>query len=105
MEGRRKARLTARIYRQEPRSRRVGNRLCCVRGVSAQVYENGRRLALGAGATSVNWVGEEALFALSDGSVLVAAREEESRRVEAHGGVILCSAVHPDGRRIVTGGD
>jgi hypothetical protein len=32
-----------------------------VRGVTAQVYEDGRRLALGAGATAVHWIGGEAL--------------------------------------------
>jgi WD40 repeat protein len=76
-----------------------------VRGVTAQVYENGRRLAIGAGATAVHWVGGEALFALSDGNVFAAAREGESRRIAAHEGVILSAALHPDGERIVTGGD
>jgi WD40 repeat protein len=76
-----------------------------VRGVTAQVYANGRRLAIGAGATSVHWIGGEALFALSDGSVLAAAREGEPRRMPAHDGVILSAAVHPDGARLVTGGD
>jgi WD40 repeat protein len=76
-----------------------------VRGVTAQVYENGRRLAIGAGATAVHWVGGEALFALSDGNVFAAAREGESRRIAAHEGVILSAALHPDGKRIVTGGD
>ena len=76
-----------------------------MRGVTAQVYENGRRLAIGAGATSVHWIGGEALFALSDGSVLAAAREGDIRRIAAHDGVILSAALHPDGRRLVTGGD
>ncbi|MBL8547963.1 MAG: hypothetical protein JNL81_15985 [Hyphomonadaceae bacterium] len=73
--------------------------------MTAQVYENGRRLAIGAGATSVHWIGGEALFALSDGSVLAAAREGDIRRIAAHDGVILSAALHPDGRRLVTGGD
>jgi WD40 repeat protein len=76
-----------------------------VRGVTAQVYENGRRLAIGAGATSVHWIGGEALFTLADGNVFAAAREGETRRIPAHDGVILCGALHPDGQRIVTGGD
>jgi WD40 repeat protein len=76
-----------------------------VRGVTAQVYETGRRLAIGAGATSVHWVGGEALFALSDGNVFVAGREGETRRIAAHDGVILSAALHPDGKRLVTGGD
>jgi WD40 repeat protein len=73
--------------------------------VTAQVYETGRRLALGAGATSVHWIGDEALFALSDGQVLIAPRTGDTRRIDAHDGVILSAALHPDGKRIVTGGD
>jgi WD40 repeat protein len=76
-----------------------------VRGVTAQVYENGRRLAIGAGATAVHWIGGEALFALSDGQVFAAGREGETRRFAAHDGVILSAALHPDGKRLVTGGD
>lgn len=76
-----------------------------MRGVSAQVRQNGRRLALGASATSAHWIGGDALFALGDGSVFVAQREGETRRIPAHHGVILSTAPHPDGRRIVTGGD
>ncbi len=73
--------------------------------MSAQVYETGRRLAIGAGATAVHWVGGEAMFALSDGNVFVAPREGNTRRIAAHDGVILSAALHPDGGRIVTGGD
>lgn len=73
--------------------------------MSAQVYESGRRLALGVGATSVHWIGDEALFALSDGQVCAAPREGELRRIQAHDGVILSTALHPDGKRLVTGGD
>jgi WD40 repeat protein len=73
--------------------------------VSAQVYESGRRLALGAGATTTHWIGDAAVFSLGDGSVFIAAREGETCRVSAHDGVILCAAPHPDGTRVVTGGD
>lgn len=76
-----------------------------MRGVSARVYESGRRLALGASATAAHWLGEEAWFALGDGAVLMAAREGETRRIPAHDGAILCAAAHPDGKRLVTGGD
>jgi WD40 repeat protein len=74
-------------------------------GVTAQIYERGRRLALGAAATSVHWIGEEALFALGDGAILVAGREGETRRIAAHEGAILSAALHPDGKRLITGGD
>ena len=76
-----------------------------MRGVTARVYESGRRLALGAPATSVHWSGQQALFALGDGAVLVAAREGETKRVAVHDGAILSAALHPDRARIVTGGD
>ncbi len=61
--------------------------------------------ALGAGATSVHWIGEQALFALSDGAVIAIAREDDPRRIAVHDGVILCAALHPDGQRLITGGD
>lgn len=76
-----------------------------MRGVTALVYENGRRLALGASVTSAHWIGGEALFALGDGAVLVAGREGETRRIEAHDGAILDAAIHPDSARLVTAGD
>jgi len=76
-----------------------------VRGVTAQIYENGRRLAIGVGSTSVHWIGEEAFFALSDGNVFAATRAGETRRIAAHDGVILSASLHPDGKRLVTGGD
>jgi WD40 repeat protein len=76
-----------------------------VRGVTARVYTNGRRLALGASATGVNWIGDEAVFALGDGAVLAAPLQGETRRIAAHDGVILSATLHPDGRRLLTGGD
>ncbi len=76
-----------------------------MRGVSAQVYQTGRRLALGAPATSVHWIGDEALFALGDGAVIIAAGDGALRRAQAHDGAILSATLHPDGKRIVTGGD
>jgi WD40 repeat protein len=76
-----------------------------VRGVTARVYTDGRRLALGASVTAAHWVGDEAMFALGDGAVLAAPREGETRRIEAHDGAILSAALHPDGKRLLTGGD
>lgn len=73
--------------------------------MTAQVYETGRRLALGEPATSVHFIGDEAVFTLGDGQVLAAPREGELRRISAHDGVILSAALHPDGKRLVTGGD
>ena len=76
-----------------------------MRGVTAEVYRNGRRLALGGAATAVRWIGDEAWFALGDGGVLIVAREGEPRGIAAHDGAILSAAVHPDGARLLTGGD
>lgn len=76
-----------------------------MRGVTARVYTNGRRLAVGASVTTAHWVDDEALFALGDGAVLAAPREGETLRIAAHDGAILSAALHPDGRRLVTGGD
>ena len=76
-----------------------------MRGVTARVYESGKRLALGAAATSVHWLGERAYFALGDGTVLSVARDGERQRVTVHNGAILCAAPHPDGARLITGGD
>lgn len=73
--------------------------------MTAQVYQTGRRLALAAAATAVHWIGDEALFALGDGAVFAAAREGETRRITAHDGAILSAALHPAGKRLVTGGD
>jgi WD40 repeat protein len=36
---------------------------------------------------------------------LAAQHEGESKSIEAHGGAILCAAAHPDGARLITGGD
>jgi len=76
-----------------------------VRGVTALGYKNSRRLALSAAAISAHWIGEDALFALGDGAVHVASREGEPRRIVVHSGAILSAALHPDGERLITGGD
>ncbi|MBL8536422.1 MAG: WD40 repeat domain-containing protein [Hyphomonadaceae bacterium] len=73
--------------------------------MTAQVYRNGRRLALEAGASSIQWIGSAAWFALGDGSVVRASPAEGDTRFGVHNGAILCAARHPDGARLVTGGD
>jgi WD40 repeat protein len=60
---------------------------------------------LGAAATSAHWIGGEALLTLGDGEVFVVAPDQPTRRIAAHDGVILSAAPHPDGKRLVTGGD
>ena len=75
-----------------------------MRGVTARVYTDGERLALGAGATSVHWIEGRPVFTLGDGSV-IAPGDGVSSRIKAHDGAILCAAPDPGGHRIVTGGD
>lgn len=76
-----------------------------MRGVTTRVYTGGKRLALGAGATSVHFVGDSAMFTLGDGAVRVASASEDARSIDVHDGAILCATPHPDGARILTGGD
>ena len=77
-----------------------------MRGVTEiLVHSQGKRLALGASAASVHWVGAWPMFGLGDGSVLIASLDGENARVQAHDGAVLCAAVHPDRTRLVTGGD
>ncbi len=61
-----------------------------------------RRFSASAPVVSLHFLGSTAVAALGEQSVLILNGEAE-RRVEAHGGGILCSAA--DGRRVVTGGD
>jgi WD40 repeat protein len=77
-----------------------------VRGVTAQVYETGRRLALGASATSAHWIKGLCYFALGDGTVQVfdSAGTLQMKR-EVHKGAILCAAPHPIAGALLTGGD
>ncbi len=73
--------------------------------MTAQVYLTGRRLALGASVTSAHWIGDQVLYALADGSVRVVGASEDARSIGVHDGVILSAALHPDGKRLLTGGD
>lgn len=75
-----------------------------MRGVNARVYTHGQRLALGASTTAAHWIGDSCLFALGDGQV-VSLSGGEFARTQAHDGAILCAALHPDGMRLLTGGD
>ncbi|MET0181287.1 MAG: WD40 repeat domain-containing protein [Caulobacterales bacterium] len=72
--------------------------------MTVRVYTDGRRLALKEGATAAAWIGGDCLFALGDGSVLIQGAES-AQRIEAHQGAILCAALHPDGKSLLTGGD
>jgi WD40 repeat protein len=63
------------------------------------------RLDLGAPTTSALFIGGEACFALGDGSVCITSETEKLRRIHVHDGAVLSAVAHPDGARLVTGGD
>jgi WD40 repeat protein len=63
-----------------------------------------RSFDLGASATGVHWIGDTALFSLGDGAIVVASSEGE-RRIGVHDGAVLSAALHPDGKRLLSGGD
>ena len=71
----------------------------------ALVYKNGKRLALGAPTTAVSFIGQYAAFALGDGAVAFVTPDGDKTVFAAHDGAILAAAAHPDGKRLVTGGD
>jgi WD40 repeat protein len=55
------------------------------------------------------WAGPAAVFALGDGTAASCRpdgdRFQLERLIPAHAGAILCAALHPDGRSLLTGGD
>ncbi|MDO8980783.1 MAG: WD40 repeat domain-containing protein [Afipia sp.] len=61
------------------------------------------KVALGAPATAVHFLGDVAAFVGSEESVTFATGDGETKSVAVHGGGILCAA--SDGKRIVMGGD
>ena len=63
------------------------------------------KLDLGAAAVSAHWIGAHALIAIGDGRVAIASPDVEPRFVAAHDGAILSTALHPNGARVLTGGD
>ncbi len=61
------------------------------------------KVALGAPATAVHFLGDVAVFVSAEESVSLANGEGETTSVTIHGGGILCSAA--DGKRVIAGGD
>jgi len=55
--------------------------------------------------TGVAWAGEEAAFALGDGTIAFCNLAGGSRRSAAHDGAILCAVADPGGAAVLTGGD
>ena len=69
------------------------------------IYRHGRILALTEPTTAIVWSGESALFAMGDGNIRIVTGDAPIGVAAAHGGAVLCATRHPDGKRIVTGGD
>jgi WD40 repeat protein len=67
------------------------------------VVERTRAVAAGAPVVAAHFLGETAVFVLSEETLLLAGKDGAERRVAAHGGAILAAAC--DGERVVTGGD
>lgn len=67
------------------------------------VTDRVRPLTLGKPVMAAHFLGETAVFAHEEETATLIGGDGESRRVDLHGGAILCSA--SDGKRIVTGGD
>ena len=78
-------------------------------GAAARSAAGGSTFAFDAVVSAAVWAGPVPVFALGDGSVAACAVQNAGYRPErlvpAHDGAILCAAVHPDGRSLVTGGD
>jgi WD40 repeat protein len=67
------------------------------------VTDRVRPVATGAPVVAIKFLGETAVFALGEETLLFAAPDNAEQRVSVHAGGIM--AVAADGKRIVTGGD
>ena len=76
---------------------------------AARSPATGSTFAFAAVVSAAVWAGPVPVFALGDGAVAACRAHDAGYRPErlvpAHAGAILCAAVHPDGRSLVTGGD
>lgn len=67
------------------------------------VTDRVKPLALGAPVMAAHFLGETAVFLHEEEAATFVGANEEMRRVDLHGGAILCAA--SDGKRVVSGGD
>src|SRR5882757_9666741 len=67
------------------------------------VTDRVRPVATGAPVVAVKFLGDTAVFALGEETLLFASPDNAERRVAVHAGGIM--AVTTDGKRILTGGD
>ena len=73
------------------------------RGDTVSVVDRTRPVAAGGAVFAAHFLGHSAAFVLGEEAIVFAAPDGETRRVTAHGGVILATAA--DEARIVSGGD
>lgn len=59
----------------------------------------------GAPITAIARAGSDLAFTTGEGSIRFVSGAGEVHDVQAHDGAILCAATHPDGNRLLTGGD
>jgi WD40 repeat protein len=67
------------------------------------VVDRARAVDVGAAVVAVHFLKDTVAFVLGEQTIVLAARDGESRRVTAHSGAILSSA--SDSSRVITGGD
>jgi WD40 repeat protein len=67
------------------------------------VVERTRSVAAGAPVVAAHFMGETAVFALGEETLLLVAPDGAEQRVAAHAGAVLATA--SDGQRVITGGD
>ncbi len=67
------------------------------------VIDRTHQVAAEGAVIAAHFLGTSVAFVLSEEAIVLADREGEPRRVDIHGGAVLCAAA--DGKRVVTGGD
>jgi WD40 repeat protein len=70
---------------------------------TVSVVDRTRPVAAGGAVVAAHYLGRTAAFVLGEEAVVLATPQDEPRRLDLHGGVILTSAT--DGARVITGGD
>jgi len=70
------------------------------------VERYGNALELDESVTAIHWIGGEIAVAFGDGTVRFWSPGDASARIAGtHEGAVLCAALDPDGRALLTGGD
>jgi WD40 repeat protein len=73
------------------------------RNDTVSVVDRTRSVAVDGAVVGAHFLGRTAAFVLGEEAIVLAAPDEETRRVAIHGGAILAAAT--DGERVVSGGD